>query len=358
MLAPSPDQLLQQEVLALVDVSDEFRRVETKKAEYLKTKMSDTGETLGPHTIRLAKGAVPEYIKLTSFQDLGWRTMGRTAKKRTNQLQILDESLQKAHMKIRPEEYLAYVLMATVVTGIVGVVIAIVVGMVLFSFMGVAVALRIMVSVLAIVLLPVMTYFLLLSSPGSKAKSRARDIDKRIAAAMSFISAMASADVNIDVIFKELSRQKVYGEIASEAAWITRDTELLGSDILSAIKRAAKRSPSAKFQDFLQGVVTTSTSGGQLKPYFLLKAEEYQKENKLALKSQMETLGMLAESFVTVVVAFPLFLVLIMAIMAIVGGGDPAFMVIMLYLVVLMMIPVSQFGFVFVIWNMSKESAI
>jgi len=203
-----------------------------------------------------------------------------------------------------------------------------------------------------------MAYMLLISAPGSRAKSRGRDVDKRIAAAMSFISAMASADVNIDVIFKELSRQKAYGEISAEAAWITRDTELLGSDILTAIKKAARRSPSAKFQDFLQGVITTSTSGGQLKPYFLLKAEEYQKENKLALKSQMETLGMLAESFVTVVVAFPLFLVLIMAIMAIVGGGDPDMTILLLYLVVLLMIPISQFGFIFIIYNMSKEAAM
>jgi flagellar protein FlaJ len=345
-------------VLPLVDVGDDFKRVETKKAEYLKTKMSDSGERFGPHTVRLAKGAVPDYIKLSPFQDLAWRTMGRSAKTRTNQLQVLDDTLLKAHMKIRPEEYLAYVLMATVVAAIIGVAIGIGVGIVLFGFMGVSLMLRIMVAALAMFVLPLMTYFLLLGTPGSKAKGRGRDIDKRIAAAMSFISAMASADVNIDVIFKELSRQKVYGEISQEAAWITRDTELLGSDILTAIKRAAKRSPSAKFQDFLQGVVTTSTSGGQLKPYFLLKAEEYQKENKLALKSQMETLGMLAESFVTVVVAFPLFLVLIMAIMAIVGGGDPGFMLIMLYLVVLMMIPVAQFGFVFVIWNMSKESAM
>ncbi|MBN1677525.1 MAG: type II secretion system F family protein [Candidatus Thermoplasmatota archaeon] len=284
--------------------------------------------------------------------------MGKYAKTKTAQLQALDDSLLKAHMKIRPEEYLAYVLMATVVTAIVGVVIAVVLGVVIFGLIGVSIVLRVLISALAIGLLPMMTYLLLLSTPGSKAKSRARDIEKRIAAAMSFISAMASADVNIDVIFKELSRQKVYGEISQEAAWITRDTELLGLDILSAIKKAARRSPSSKFQDFLQGVITTSTSGGQLKPYFLLKAEEYQKENKLAMKSQMETLGMLAESFVTVVVAFPLFLVLILAIMAIVGGGDPDFMVLMLYVIVLGMIPVSQFGFIFVVWNMSKESAM
>lgn len=345
-------------MLLLPEVSDAFKRVEVKKTEYLKTKISQPGAKFGPHSIKLPKGAVPEYIKLSPFQDLSWRTMRKTATTKAATLQQLDDTLLKAHMKIRPEEYLAYVLMATLVTAIVGIVIGIVVGLILFGLLGVSILLRIMVAVLATVLLPVMTYFLLLGSPGSKAKARGRDVDKKIAAAMSFISAMASADVNIDVIFKELSRQKIYGEISSEAAWITRDTELLGSDILTAIKKAARRSPSAKFQDFLQGVITTSTSGGQLKPYFLLKAEEFQKENKLALKAQMETLGMLAESFVTVVVAFPLFLVLIMAIMAIVGGTDPQFMVILLYLVVLMMIPVSQFGFIFVIWNMSKESAM
>lgn len=343
---------------SLPEVSDVFKKIEVKPSQYLKTKVATGEGTLGPHGVRLVKGTVPEYIKLSPFQELAWRTMGRYAKTRTNLLQQLDESLLKAHMKIRPEEYLAYVLMATVVMAIVGVALAVVVGVILFGILGISMAIRVLLSVAVIVLLPLMTYLVLIGTPASKAKARARDIDKRLGAAMSFISAMASADVNIDVIFKELSRQKVYGEIAQEAAWITRDTELLGADILTAIKKAARRSPSAKFQDFLQGVITTSTSGGQLKPYFLLKAEEYQKENKLALKSQMETLGMLAESFVTVVVAFPLFLVLILAIMAIVGGGDPGFMVLMLYVIVLGMIPVSQFGFVFVIWNMSKESAM
>jgi flagellar protein FlaJ len=345
-------------VLSLVEVTDPFKSVEVKKDQYLRTRLAQKGEQMGPHLVRMPKGALPDYIKLTPYQDFCWKIMGGYASTKADDNQALDESLLKAHMKIRAEEYLAYVFMSTIVTAIIGIGIGVGLGIVVMGLMGVSMMLRIMIAMAAIVLLPMMTYFLLLGSPASKAKGRGRDIDKRLAAAMSFISAMASADVNIDVIFKELSRQKVYGEISAEAAWITRDTELLGSDILSAIKAAARRSPSSKFQDFLQGVITTSTSGGQLKPYFLLKAEEYQKENKLAMKSQMETLGMLAESFVTVVVAFPLFLVLIMAIMAIVGGGDSDFMLTMLYLVVLMMIPVSQFGFIFVIWNMSKESAM
>jgi len=191
--------------------------------------------------------------------------------------------------------------------------------------------------------------------PASMAKKRGKQVDKRITGSMSFISAMASADVPVDVIFKELSKQPVYGEVAKEAEWITRDTELLGVDILTAIRNAAGRSPSNKFQDFLQGVVTTSTSGGQLKPYFLMKAEQFEKEDRLEMRKRMETLGMLAESFVTVVVAFPLFLVVIMAIMALISKSQSGFVLNLLYVVVGVMIPISQFGFIFVIWNMEQE---
>jgi len=191
--------------------------------------------------------------------------------------------------------------------------------------------------------------------PASLAKKRGRAINKRISGAMSFVSAMASADVPVDVIFKELSKQTVYGEVAKEALWITRDTELLGVDILTALRRAAQRSPSSKLQDFLQGVVTTSTSGGQLKPYFLLKAEQFEKEDRLEMRKKMETLGLLAESFVTVVVAFPLFLVVIMAIMALISKTGSSFVLTLLYVVVALMIPLSQFGFIFVIWNMEQE---
>jgi len=52
--------------------------------------------------------------------------------------------------------------------------------------------------------------------------------------------------------------------------------------------------------------------------------------------------------------------VVIMAIMAIVpgAGGNADMTILLLYLVVGLMIPFSQFGFIFFIWNMTKESTI
>jgi flagellar protein FlaJ len=90
-----------------------------------------------------------------------------------------------------------------------------------------------------------------------------------------------------------------------------------------------------------------------------MKADHYEKEHKIDMRRQLESLGLMAETFVTVVVAFPLFLVIIMAIMAIVpgNGSDSQFTVNLLYIIVGLMIPVSQFGFIFFIWNQTKEAS-
>ncbi len=332
---------------------DAFSKLDTK-GSHLKTKRSRKYEDIerGPHIVRLKKGSVPDYINLTPFQEFSWGLMGNYVKYKYKTDEDLESSLISAHMPIRPEEHMAVAYTVALIMGIVGIIMAIVLPIVL-SFMGKAM-MGILIGLMMPVLLPVAGFFLVKSSPGGKVKARGRDIDKRISGSMSFISAMASANVPVDVIFKELSKQEVYGEIKNEAEWITRDTELLGIDILTAIRRGALRSPSVKFQDFLQGVVTTTTSGGQLKPYFLMKAEQYEKENKLMMKQTMETMAMLAESFVTVVVAFPLFLVVILAIMAIIGGTAQS-TVNILFMVIGIMIPMSQFGFIFVVWSMSQE---
>lgn len=343
--------------------SSAFDKLETR-GTLTKTKRFRPGDEAGKthHMVKLPKGARPVNVSLSPKEQLAWRTFGKFVQARKHADPELEDSLLKAHIKLRPEEYLAVAWLNTTMVA-VGAVIAAFVGALFLFFLridivtllfllGLVAALPIFMSYMYSFGLPVGYH----GKPASMAKKRGRKIDKKISGAMSFISAMASADVPVDVIFKELSKQTVYGEVAREAEWITRDTELLGVDILTAIRRAAQRSPSSKFQDFLQGVVTTSTSGGQLKPYFLVKAEQFEKEDRLEMRKKMETLGMLAESFVTVVVAFPLFLVVIMAIMALISKTGSSFVVTLLYVVVALMIPMSQFGFIFVIWNMEQET--
>jgi flagellar protein FlaJ len=339
-----------------------FEKLETR-GTLTKTKRvrreEEAGE--GAHLVKLPKGAKPVNVSLTPREQLAWRTFGKFVQSRERENSDLEDNLLKAHIRLRPEEYLAVAWMNTTIAAAAAVAAALV-AVLLLSFLHVDVATLLVIFALVAAIPIFLSYMYSFGlpigykgKPSALAKKRGRKIDKKISGAMSFVSAMASADVPVDVIFKELSKQQVYGEVAREAEWITRDTELLGVDILTAIRKAAQRSPSSKFQDFLQGVVTTSTSGGQLKPYFLMKAEQFEKEDRLEMRKKMETLGMLAESFVTVVVAFPLFLVVIMAIMALISKSGTDFIMSLLYVVVGLMIPISQFGFIFVIWNMEQE---
>lgn len=334
-----------------------FKRLE--RGKLLKTKSLRAEETVKvPRMVKLPKGVKPEYVKLTPYQEFCWKTIGRFTKDTLAVPDELEESLLRAHMKIRPEEYLAVGLMSVIIVFIATILTAVMLSILLLAT-GSPLWLVIMIIVLLGALPTVLVYVFMVGLPAFipqiSANRRGKEIDKKLTSAMNFISAMSSADVPVDVIFKELSKQEIYGEIQKEAEWITRDTEVLGLDILTALRNASLRTPSIKFQEFLQGVVTTSTSGGQLKPYFILKADQFEKEDKLEVKKLMETLGLLAETFVTVVVAFPLFLVVIIAIMALISSGGAGSTVLILYAVVGLMIPVSQFMFIFLIWNMSQE---
>ncbi|MFP4000895.1 MAG: type II secretion system F family protein [Thermoplasmata archaeon] len=336
-------------------LKDAFSGFEFSDSSFLSSKRAESGEEIeryGPHVKRLPKSTVPEYLTMSRYQKFCWELMGPIVERRDVEDEELEQNLLQAHMKIRVEEYIAYVWMSTILAAMGGLVGALFIGMILSQVLG---TMGYVIGAAVGVLTPILAYFVLRYQPASKANRRGKKIDDKLAAAMSFIASMASANINIDMIFKELAKQPLYGEVSEEAKWITRDTEILGMDILNALDKASDRCPSDNFREFLQGVVTTSTSGGQLKPYFKSKLEEYQEERKLQVQQNMETLGMLAESFVTVVVAFPLFLIVIMAIMSIMEGLGAGNIIPFLYAVVGLMIPGSQAGFIFIIWLVNQD---
>ena len=93
----------------------------------------------------------------------------------------------------------------------------------------------------------------------------------------------------------------------------------------------------------MQGAITTVTSGGNLKHFFSQKSERYAWENRQTQKKFVEVMGLMAETYVTAVVAGPLFLIVMMAIMAMLGGGDLT----MLQLIVYMLLPLANAGFAY-----------
>lgn len=283
-------------------------------------------------------------MALNSYQRTAYRWFGGLARRRAVENPRLQLSLQQAHIYTRPEAFLASAYLTT------AIMFALAVFFVAVLAVLTAVGLVGLPAVLFVYLIPMpsvlaaIVYFVNLVIPDIQSTTRARDIDAKLPYAINFIATMSSAGASPAQIFKSLSGQSIYGEVANEAAWIHRDMEMLGMDILVALNRAIGRSPSDRFKDFLQGAITTLSTGGNLKDYFVNKADQFILDNRQIQTKFLESLGVLAESFVVVVVAAPLFLLVILSVMASFGGDAQRTLQIG-YLLVLLMLPLAQLGF-------------
>jgi flagellar protein FlaJ len=291
-------------------------------------------------------------MTLTKYQRVSYKWFGQFGEKRVNE--HLQAHLQSAHMEIRAGAYLSYVLLSTILAFLISFSIFMVLVFLLFPALHITLGTGLMIFFLLMpMLIGGLTYIVLLSLPKSRAKARKKKIDVNLAYAINFISAMASAGVTPTEIFKSLSKQEIYGTVKEEAAWIYRDISLLGLDVITAIKTNITRTPSQKFKEFLQGMVVTVTSGGSLKTYFMHKADQYLWENRNTQKQLMETLGIMAESYVTAAVAGILLLLIVIPLMMIISGDWNATF---LYILILIIIPLIHIGFSVVISGMSKEA--
>ena len=256
--------------------------------------------------------------------------------------------LERANKNLRGEVFYAGVLGTSLIAFIIGILLITLLNLTIFDSLGMQLPVKLLLWILVPALSFAFIYMIAGWLPSSKVGERKKDIDRNLSYATNYMAAMASADVTPSAIFRGLAQQDIYGEIKTESEKIARDIDFFGKDIMKVLQKAIARSPSEKFQDFLQGIITTASSGGSLKQYFMAKSEQFMKENRLQQEKDLQTLGVMAESFVTVVVAAPLFLIIMMSTMAMMGqqGGDTLLMA-----TIFGLIPVAQFVFGFLIYD-------
>jgi archaeal flagellar protein FlaJ len=293
-------------------------------------------------------------VALTRFQRWAYRVLGGVVEKSARENAHLRLALQKAHIYLRPDVYLsiAYFSMLLAFGTSAAVVIAL-------ALLAATQAVNVpVVFFVFLVPLPLFTafviYLMAMLVPDLKASGRAKDIDTKLPYALNYIATMSSAGITPDKIFASLAEQSIYGEVAHEAAWISRDLRLLGRDLISALTAAIDRSPSIKFQDLLQGAITALSSGENLKDYFQAKSQQFVYENRQDQKRFLENLGILAESYITVVVAAPVFLIVLLSVMLMFGGSGRN-VITLGYMLILVLLPLAQLGFGATIKSVTPE---
>ena len=282
------------------------------------------------------------------------RLFGKPARASAAKQHKLRFALEQAHISLLPEAYLAFTWLTTLITGVIlyALVFA---GLVIAGVAGSAPSAPFVAALLVLPIMgPATVYLAIATYPDYRAGERRRLIDRDLPYAVNYIAAMSSAGVVPGALFRELARERTYGEVSREVAWIVRDLDLLGSDLLTALQHGVARSPSRRFQEFLQGAKTTILSGGDLKVYFAAKADQYMADNRRIQKEFLASLGLMAESYVTVVIAGPLFMIVMLSIMLVIGRSTQS-SELFLFFLVFIMLPIAHTGFTWVIRNLTPE---
>lgn len=261
----------------------------------------------------------------------------------------LGNVLPKAGMLVRPEAYLAATTVQTACVFLGGLALA-VMAQIVAAPAGAAAALLWLVPLFAAASWYGVRFWL----PWNRAAERRKQIDARLPFALNYIATMAGAGMAPDRIFWSLGRQRVYGEVAVESSIISRDLNALGLDLGRAFRLAMDRTPSRMMAGFLQGAITTLSTGEDLGHYFLVKSKQFAFENRQNERRFLEGMGTLAESYVTLIVAAPIFVIVMLSVM-IVFGGTADQMLGVGYMLVLVLIPMAQAAFAATLQTITPE---
>jgi flagellar protein FlaJ len=192
------------------------------------------------------------------------------------------------------------------------------------------------------VVLAVLAYVLRWKLPASTAEVRRRSIEEGLPRTTAFMYALARGGAEFPQIVRVLGRNRaVYGETAREMRIAVREMDLFGRDMITAVRRTSRRTPSEQFRTFTENLASVLQSGADL-PGFL--NEQYQRFQETAEERQedvIEFLAILAEAYVTVLVAGVLFLFTILLVFGLTTTDTLPFLKTLAYL----MIPLANAGF-------------
>ena len=307
---------------------------------------------------------------MNSFERIAFSLLGKYAGKKRDKYKDLRNSLLTARMKVPFEVYLSTAYLGS---AIIGIVIAILIGAFtwifnipgMITYQGVVpefmltlsqyslIIGTVLASIVSFSVIAGITFVVFLFYPRFVAGNRKRNIDATLPYAINYVTAMSSAGIPPAEIFRQLGSSTMYGESAIEARFIALEIDLFGKDLIDALHIVSSTTPSFRMKEFLQGAMGCISSGSNLTEYFRTKAEQYSLENRQNQKMFLDTLGLIAESYVTAMVAGPLFLIILQSIMSILSRqAQPIFLFIIIYLI----IPIGSIGFVILISTMTPES--
>ncbi|MDO5845053.1 MAG: type II secretion system F family protein [Methanocorpusculum sp.] len=198
-------------------------------------------------------------------------------------------------------------------------------------------------------------YYVILSYPRFEMGSRARRIEASMYDMITYVYALHHSGASLYATLSSIAKYAdYYGDAAKEFRQVVSDVEFCGYDPYSALKRLTDTTPSDKFRFFLSEYTSTYRSIGTVEAFLKDKVEEMHEEHRVQQKAYLASLGAVAEMYITLFVAGPLFVVIVIMVMGMISNPDPT----ILALVVYAMLPMGTVVFLLLIDTLGQTYII
>ncbi|ELZ12696.1 type II secretion system F domain-containing protein [Halovivax asiaticus JCM 14624] len=159
------------------------------------------------------------------------------------------------------------------------------------------------------------TYWLRWWYPGYVASRRARAIEASLPSTVAFCYALSRSGMEFTEAIRIVARNgDAYGQAAAEFDVAVTNMDAFGMDVTAALQLMGRRTASDQFREFTENLVSVLQSGHSLSEFLERQYHDYQEEAESQQESILNMLATLAEAYVTVLVAGPLFLITILVV--------------------------------------------
>jgi flagellar protein FlaJ len=236
----------------------------------------------------------------------------------------LRRDLNQAHIGVTYDDYLTRVSVTAVTGGLLVAVLVFTAIETVGYLTAVAVEPQLAAAAVALaagVFTGLATWAVGYTAPDRLADRRARRLDVMLPSVVSYMYALSHGGLDaVEIVRRVARREDTYGEQAREMGTIVNNMEYLGTDFVTALDAAADLTPSETTEEFLNDLVGVIEAGGDVEE-FLAERHRQQRETLTGeQESYLERLGLFAELYVTGLVAGPLFAIILLLVIGILGS--------------------------------------
>ena len=181
-----------------------------------------------------------------------------------------------------------------------------------------------------------------------KKKSIKKEIEELLPDAIMHLSTLSTTGLPYYKMFKIMSLIEEYGEVTKVFKRISTNVEVYGMDFLEALKEEADKTPSPHLKEVFYGILTVIKSGGDMSAFLLNKAHDLMRLKEQKEKEYVDTLSMIAELYVTLLIAGPLMVIIILSVIGMIASL-PIRYDLLLYFIVYLGVPLAYLAFIIIL---------